>query len=147
MTEPKKDPNEIARLLYAAEAQGEVQDCPKCGWQHRPLQKCRSVKWNADIARKAEAATGEAVDPLVKFQEWEARAKASPTTYTDTGRKCPGCGQTIWSAKNFLGKHFDVIGEKNEYLDDHQELCCKPVKPQDIEPELVRPDRPRRDLE
>lgn len=128
----------IARII--AQAEREAIRCGKCGEVHLPETKCVLLP----VKPKPIIREG---DPVAKWQELAGRAAEHPTEYHATGRKCPGCQQDIISAKNFLGVWFDVIGPTREYLDEHQAQCCKPITRIEEPVELVRPERPRRDLE
>lgn len=129
----------IARIV--AQAERDVVDCAKCGIRHLAATPCltaRNVK-KAEVVREG--------DPVEKWKALADRAKTHTTVYQRTGRKCPGCSQDIFSGQNVLGVWVDVIGPTREYLDEHQAVCCKPITRIEEPVELVRPERPRRDLD
>lgn len=124
-------PDELAALEREAPV-----DCPQCGWIHRPSRPCIKTKYRPEIKKSLENGERVGADPFAKFKDWEARAHAHPTIYTQTERTCAGCGTPIFTAENFLGIRWlavlprldGVTGLKtDDPLDEHQMTCKPPV--------------------
>lgn len=112
------------------ELEGDLFDCPACGWTHRPSQKCPKSKPPTGPLQPQAGARGperSAAELTAGFRRWEAEAQARPTTYTPTERRCPGCAATICQATNWLGATFDVVGDDREPWDEHREHCQAPI--------------------
>ena len=123
------------------EVAGDLFDCPKCGWWHRPSQSCpKSKPPERPLSPQAPRGPERSVAELTAgFRNWEARSQAQPTTYEGLPKTCPGCGQQVFQATNFLNVQWDVIGEDRMPLEEHQ-LTCKPPVAQAL-PELRTPRR------
>lgn len=112
------------------EIDGDLVECPKCQWIHRPSQACPKSKPPTGPLRRPTSPPDperSAEELTAGFRGWEAKAAEHPTVYTPTTRRCPGCGGAIFSAQNFLGAVFDVVGADHQYLEDHQTTCKAPV--------------------
>lgn len=126
------------------EIEGEPFDCKQCGWVHRPSQACPQTKLTPKVARVIATAAPQ-VDPLVKFAEWEARAKEQPTIERNTGAVCGFCKKPVMEYRNFLGAVWEEID--GELLPDHAKQHVALVTETRNTPDLERPRRSRKDID
>lgn len=90
------------------ELEGDVAECPKCQWFHRPSQPCPKSK-----PRVLQPPPPSSADVLARFSTLgaaaaEAIAKGENKPVA-TGRLCPSCGTPILRFRNFLGHEWEGI--------------------------------------